>query len=219
MGKRLKSKRIGRKPKGKDKNPKKQLHSKRDSINRVRVRLERDHALLQRLEKDLALMQQGTTARASSRTRTRTAAMEETVSPIPEPRTKEEEAEQRMTALQKNIIMTSSLPMGPPDDPCAHGRYGRGTPRQLADSIQLTLVDHPTSERIVEDISRWVTTLDLIVEHNGSLVPDAVIHRVGCSRTKRREKRPFQPSAAVTAAMKERCLELRGRAKCMVEKD
>ena len=44
----------------------------------------------------------------------------------------------------------------------------------------------------------------------------SVIHRAGCSRTKRREKRPFQASAAVAAAMKKRCLELDGRARCMV---
>ena len=36
--------------------------------------------------------------------------------------------------------------------PCKHGRYCAGTPTQLSHSLRLTWADHPTSERIVEDI-------------------------------------------------------------------
>ena len=57
----------------------------------------------------------------------------------------------------------------------------------------------------------------IIIEHNGGLVPDAVIHRNGCSRTKRKGKRAFEPSAQVSVVIKERCQELRAHAKCMVE--
>ena len=35
----------------------------------------------------------------------------------------------------KNIIMTSSKPMGPADDPCRHGRYGMGTPTDLSRAL------------------------------------------------------------------------------------
>ena len=79
----------------------------------------------------------------------------------------------------KNIAATSSLPLGPKDDPCKHGRFGAGTPKHLADSLRLTWAEHPTSERILEDILRLPVTIEQIIAHKGKgcVVPEAAIHK------------------------------------------
>ena len=70
----------------------------------------------------------------------------------------------------KNITLTSSRPMGPKDDPCQHGRFGAGTPTHLSHSLRRTWREHPTSERIVQDIQRLDVTFEQIVAHKGCLV-------------------------------------------------
>jgi hypothetical protein len=117
--------------------------------------------------------------------------------------------------LDRNVILTSSKPKGPPDDPCKFGRYCAGTPTELSHSLELTWAEHPTSERIVEDISRLPLVIDQIIEHRGSLVADATIHRQGCSRTKRTGKRGLDVSDAVAAVAKKRVGELRAKAQSM----
>ena len=86
---------------------------------------------------------------------------------------------------------------------------------RLVHSLQLTWADHPSSERIVEDISRLPLVIDQIIEHNGSLVPDATIHRQGCSRTKRTGKRGLAVSDTVAAVAKKRVGELRAKAQSL----
>ena len=52
------------------------------------------------------------------------------------------------TAVLRNVVGTSSLELG------SEGRYGMGTPIELSSAIRRTWEYCPTSERIVEDISR-----------------------------------------------------------------
>ena len=61
---------------------------------------------------------------------------------------------------------------------------------------------HPTSERIVEDISRYPLVIDKIVEHKGGLVPDFEMQHAGCSKRKRKASgasRLYTPSPEVAA--------------------
>ena len=115
-------------------------------------------------------------------------------------------------AVTKNIILTSHLKAGPPDDPCKHGRFDAGTPRALAATMVATWKHHPSSERIVEDIERWPMILEQIVAHKGCVVPDLAIQRAGCSKTKRKR---FQPCATVDAAAATRAAALREKAESM----
>ena len=85
-----------------------------------------------------------------------------------------------------NVIKTSSLPKGPSEDPCKHGRYSMGTQLELSETLKYTWEHHPEPWRIVEDIKRWDSTIDLIIQHKGSVVPDALIQQAGRSRTKRK---------------------------------
>ena len=123
-----------------------------------------------------------------------------------------------------NVIKTSSLPKGPPDNPSKHGRYGMGTPTELSETLIYTWRHHPEPRRIVEDIQRWASTLDLIIQHKGSVVPDALIHHAGCSRTKRRGSdgdrrgaRGIALNPEVAAVARERQKVLRSQAKAMAE--
>jgi hypothetical protein len=116
-------------------------------------------------------------------------------------------------ACDKNIAHTSSCKMGPSDDPCKHGRYGAGTPIHLSHSLCLTWADYPSSERIVEDIQRLPLTIEQIIAHNGCLVPEAAIHKKGCSRTKRKGQPAVRLSSAVSEVVRQRTAELKGQAK------
>ena len=85
-------------------------------------------------------------------------------------------------ANMQNIIRTSSLDEGDAV------RFDNGTPKQLSSALQRTWMHHPTSERIVEDMSRLPLVLDKIIEHEGGLVPDFEMQHKGCSKRKRKGK-------------------------------
>ena len=74
------------------------------------------------------------------------------------------------------IIKTSHLPAGPPDHPSKYGRYGAGTPTALSETLRYAWQHHPPGWRIEQDVTRWPATLDLIIEHKGCVIPDALIH-------------------------------------------
>ncbi len=67
--------------------------------------------------------------------------------------------------------------------------------------------------------------IDQIIEHKGTTVPDAAIHRAGCSKIKRKSggsgagrtgsTSAFDPNPEVSAASKQRCLELREKARAL----
>ena len=60
----------------------------------------------------------------------------------------------------------------------------------------------PTSERIVEDIERYILVIDKIVEHKGGVVPDFLAQHAGCSKRKRKTtegSRLYTPSTEVKA--------------------
>ena len=73
----------------------------------------------------------------------------------------------------------------------------------------------PTSERIVQDISRLATTIDQIIAHRGCLVPDFIIHASmkGCSRTRRTGGARLGPD--VSAVAQKRHAELRAKAQSL----
>ena len=99
------------------------------------------------------------------------------------------------------------------DDPCKHGRYGAGTPTHLAHSLRLTWREHPSPERIVEDISRLPLTIDATIERKGCQVPEEAIHRKGCSRTKRKGRSDGGLSSAVSQVASQRQGESREMAR------
>ena len=113
----------------------------------------------------------------------------------------------------RNIVLTSSRPMGPSDDPCKHGRYGAGTPTHLTHSLRLTRREHPTSERIVEDISRLPVTIEQTIAHKGCQVPEEAIHKKGCSRTERKGRSGDRLNSTVSVVACQRHGELRTEAK------
>ena len=119
-------------------------------------------------------------------------------------------------AVLQNIIRTSSLPQGD------RGRYDNGTPKELASAMVRTWEHHPTSARIVEDMTRLPLVLDKIIEAKGGLVPDFEMQHGGCSKRKRSLKgadsaalRSYQPSAEVAAVAEKRRKELRQKAEEM----
>ena len=82
----------------------------------------------------------------------------------------------------------------------------------------------PTSERIVEDITRLPLVLDKIIEHKGGLVPDFEMAHNGCSKRKRGKvcgsavpgaSRSYQPPPEVAAAMQAKSERLRAKAEDM----
>ena len=69
---------------------------------------------------------------------------------------------------------------------------------------------HPTSERIVEDVTRWPLVIDKIIEYKGGLVPDFAMCHDGCSKRKRRAHgSTFEPAPDVAAIGAERRAVLR----------
>ena len=112
-------------------------------------------------------------------------------------------------SLTQNVINTSSLP---PSDP---RRYLDGNPQQLSSALRRTWADNPTSERIVEDMTRYPVVIDKIVEHKGGVVPDFKAQHDGCSKRKRSSTEPsrlYTPSTEVKKIGSDRCLELRAEA-------
>ena len=105
--------------------------------------------------------------------------------------------------------------MGPKDDPCKHSRYGAGTPTHLSHSLRLTWAEHPSSERIVEDICRLPITIDATIDHKGCYVPEEAFHKKGCSRKKRKARSGLGLSAAVSEAAHQRYGELREMSQSM----
>ena len=76
---------------------------------------------------------------------------------------------------------------------------------------------NPSSERIVEDISRYPTVIDRIVEAKGGVVADHTL-RAGCSQRKRKLTEPsrcYVMSPQVATVAKDRSKQLHERAKEM----
>lgn len=121
--------------------------------------------------------------------------------------------------IDQAIIHTSSLPMGPKGDPCRHGRYGAGSPEHLAATLRHVWSHSPSSQRIVQDISRLSTTIEQIIAHKGCLVPDLVIHasKKGCSRTRRTggSGAVSRLGPEVSAVAQKRVVELKAQAKSL----
>jgi hypothetical protein len=115
----------------------------------------------------------------------------------------------------RNITLTSSKPMGPKEDPCKFGRYGAGTPKHLGDSLRLTWAQHPSSERIVEDICRLPAAIDATIAHKGCHVPEEAFHKKGCSRKKRKARSGLGLSSAVSEIARQRYGGLRLQAQSM----
>ena len=123
-------------------------------------------------------------------------------------------------STDQNIINTSSLPLADESD-LDEGdlglglRYDDGTPRQLSWAMRRTWLHNPSSERIVEDISRYPTVIDRIVEHKGGVVPDHKL-RAGCSQRKRKlteASRCYVMSPQVATVAADRSKQLREKAK------
>ena len=55
--------------------------------------------------------------------------------------------------------------------------------------MRRTLALNPTSERIVEDMTRYPLVIDKIIEHKGGVVPDFTMQHAGCSKRKRKGRR------------------------------
>lgn len=123
-------------------------------------------------------------------------------------------------STDQNIINTSSLPVANEAE-LAEGdlglglRYDDGTPKQLSWAMRRTWLHNPTSERIVEDVTRYPLVIDKIVEHKGGVVPDYKMQHAGCSKRKRKvteESRLYVPSPEVATVAAERRLVLREEA-------
>jgi len=56
-------------------------------------------------------------------------------------------------ALLTNVVATSSLPKGPPDDPGEHGRYDNGTPKELSSAMRRTWEYCPTTASVLSRTS------------------------------------------------------------------
>ena len=67
---------------------------------------------------------------------------------------------------------------------------------------------------------RWPTTLDLIIEHKGCVIPDALIQHAGCSRTKRKgsgDARRIGRNPEVARVARERQKALRIKAQSLAQ--
>ena len=112
-------------------------------------------------------------------------------------------------AILQYIVCTSSLPDGHPD------KYQGGTPLQMSKTLRAAWKCNPTSERIVEDVTRWPIVLRKIIEANGTFVPDFLMQHHGCSKRKRGTYDPassdptFVPAPNVLAALNARNAEPR----------
>lgn len=119
-------------------------------------------------------------------------------------------------ATDQNIINTTSLPVADEadleDDDLGLGLcYNDGTPRQLSWAMRRTWVHNPSSERIVEDISRYPLVIDRIIECEGGVVPDFTMQHAGCSKRKRKATDPsriyvMSPEIATVAADRRQAL-------------
>ena len=117
------------------------------------------------------------------------------------------------------IIKTTFLQKGPSDDPAKYGRHSMGTQIELSETPRYTWKHHPEPRRIVKDITRWDTTLDLIIQHKGSVIPDALIALAGCSKTKRKgtgDARQIGQNPEVARIARERQKVLRSKAQSLV---
>jgi hypothetical protein len=84
---------------------------------------------------------------------------------------------------------------------------------------------HPTSERIVEDMTRLsAVVLDKVIAAGGGLVPDFEMQHGGCSKRQRKLRdvsaggcRIYVPTPEVAAAKKKRCEQLHMKAKKWAE--
>ena len=114
--------------------------------------------------------------------------------------------------MQQNVIGTSWLPEG------HRNRYDNGTPAQLSSALRRTWRYAPTSERIVEDISRLPEILDMVIEHKGQLAPDFEMQHGGCSKRKRNLRGPsriYKPPPEVAKTIEKRQNQLKKQAKEM----
>lgn len=114
-------------------------------------------------------------------------------------------------AIDKNIIRTSSLPVGD------SRRRDDGTQKQLASAMRRSWAHTTTSERIVEDMKRY--KIEKIIELKGGVVPDFGVQHAGCSRRKRKvtaESRMYSPPPEVATIVAEQCKQLRAKAEGML---
>ena len=65
-------------------------------------------------------------------------------------------------------------------------RYDDGTQHELSRAMRRTWATNPSSERIVEDMTRYPLDIDKIVECKGGIVPDYKAQHAGCSKRKRK---------------------------------
>ena len=73
--------------------------------------------------------------------------------------------------------------------------------------MRRTWADYPSSERIVEDVTRYPLVIDKIIEHKGGVVPDFQMQHKGCSKRKRKvtqASRLYTPSPEVATIAAER---------------
>ena len=108
------------------------------------------------------------------------------------------------TAVNRNVTVTAGL------DVEDESRFKMGTPTELSETLRRTWSVVPTSERIVEDISRIPSTVAQIVEYKGGVVPDEVVRD---GRRKTRGKRPLVLHPDAAAAAEELMHELRSEVK------
>ena len=197
--------RIGQKRKGVCKDKAVELVT----ISRLEARMRRDAATLERLKKKHEQKQAAPKHTPSLRKRSRDDPSPATVQVK---RTKLDEAEARVVIK----YFYKKLLSPPEEDWDGYGRYSAGTPVALSETLRYTWQFHPDPARIVEDVTRWPTTIDLIIQHKGGVVPDALIQHAGCSRTKRkgtRDARSIRPNTEISEVARKRQKELRSQAK------
>ena len=127
---------------------------------------------------------------------------------------------ERLLLTLERAQLELSKPIGDP------GRFDNGSPAQLASTLRRTWADHPTSARIVQDVSRYPLVIDKIVEFKGGVVPDNAVQHSGCSRHKRKAspgsergaivyEPVYVPTPEVAAVMVARCDVLKVEAKAL----
>ena len=176
-------------------------HNIEKSERRLETRIARDQAKLAEIrEKKNAK----TPARGCKRARAEP--QSEPVTKVA--RTREDEADQRF-AIRYFYRKLDSPPEEDWEGYCGTISEIR---RLMGHSLRLTWADYPSPERIVEDIQRLPITIEQIIAHKGCLVPEAAIHKKGCSRTKRKGQRGVHMSSAVSKVVHQRHSELRAKA-------
>ena len=86
-------------------------------------------------------------------------------------------------------------------------RYDDSTQHELSQAMRRTWATNPSSERIVEDMTRYPLVIDKIVECKGGIVPDYKAQHAGCSKRKRKTTESTQlytvsPGMAAVAAVR-----------------